>query len=86
MFRPVLLVRSAAEKGLLDIHDRRPLALTAEAAKRWLQQDISAQEAEDIARNESLPADAFAWHAVSKDVGNVKNQGRELIIPINPAL
>ncbi|TDN51517.1 SOS response-associated peptidase family protein [Scandinavium goeteborgense] len=81
-----VIITSAAEKGLLDIHDRRPLALTAEAAKRWLQQDISAQEAEDIARNESLPADAFAWHAVSKDVGNAKNQGRELIKPINPAL
>lgn len=77
-----VIVTAAAEKGLLDIHDRRPLVLTAQAATRWLSQDVSGEEAEDIARQDSVPAEAFAWHPVGRAVGNVKNQGAELIEPI----
>ncbi len=31
-----LLVTSAADKGLVDIHDRRPLVLSPEAAREWM--------------------------------------------------
>lgn len=33
-----LIVTSAADKGLVDIHDRRPLALTPETARVWMRQ------------------------------------------------
>jgi len=32
--------------------------LTAQAATRWLSQDVSGEEAEDIARQDSVPAEA----------------------------
>lgn len=34
---------------------------------------------EGIAADGAVPADKFIWHAVRRAVGNVKNQGAELI-------
>lgn len=77
-----LIVTGAADKGLIDVHDRRPLVLTPEAAREWMRQDIGGKEAEAIAADGLVPTDAFVWHAVSRAVGNVKNQGKELLEPI----
>ncbi len=74
-----LIVTAAAGKGLVDIHNRRPLVLSPEAAREWLRQDVGGKEAEDIVADGSVPADKFLWHAVTRAVGNVKNQGPELI-------
>ena len=41
--------------------------------------DIGGKEAAEIAANGSVPADKFIWHAVTRAIGNVKNQGPELI-------
>lgn len=35
-----LIVTAAADQGLVDIHDRRPLVMTPEAAREWMRQDI----------------------------------------------
>ncbi|WP_181966028.1 SOS response-associated peptidase family protein, partial [Klebsiella pneumoniae] len=74
-----LIVTAAADKGLVDIHDRRPLVLVPEAAREWMRQDIGGKEAEEIAAEGAVSADNFTWHPVSRTVGNVKNQGPELI-------
>lgn len=74
-----LIVTSAADKGLVDIHDRRPLVLSPEAAREWMRQDVGGKEAEEIIADGTVPADKFIWHAVTRAVGNVKNQGPELI-------
>ncbi|WP_322114477.1 SOS response-associated peptidase family protein [Enterobacter ludwigii] len=39
-----LIVTSAADKGLVDIHDRRPLVLSPEAAREWMRQDIGGKK------------------------------------------
>ncbi|WP_337249842.1 SOS response-associated peptidase family protein [Enterobacter cloacae complex sp. ECC445] len=77
-----LIVTSTADKGLVDIHDRRPLVLSPEAAREWMRQDVVGKEAEEIAADGTVPAETFIWHAVSHAVGNPKNQGRELIEPV----
>ncbi|HFZ8996698.1 TPA: SOS response-associated peptidase [Citrobacter freundii] len=77
-----LIVTAAADKGLVDIHDRRPLVLSAQAANAWLREDISAKEAQEIAAEGAVPAEDFIWHPVTRAVGNVKNQGAELIQPL----
>lgn len=74
-----LIVTSAADKGLVDIHDRRPLALSPEAAREWMRQNIGGKEAEEIVADGTVDADKFIWHAVSRAVGNPKNLGAELI-------
>ncbi len=73
---------AAADQGLVDIHDRRPLVLSTEAAREWMRQDIGGKKAEEIAVDGAIPADKFIWHAVTRAVGNVKNQGAELIDPV----
>ncbi|ENP7130880.1 MULTISPECIES: SOS response-associated peptidase [Raoultella] len=74
-----LIVTASADQGLVDIHDRRPLVLMPEAAREWMRQDVGSKEATEIAADGSVSADHFTWHPVSRSVGNVKNQGAELI-------
>lgn len=40
-----VIVTAAADKGLIDIHDRRPLVLTPDAAREWLRESLSGDEA-----------------------------------------
>ncbi|MDA8491633.1 SOS response-associated peptidase [Kluyvera sp. Awk 3] len=77
-----LIVTMAADDNLAEIHERRPLVLTPEAAREWMRQDISDNEVQSIADDGSVTAGHFTWHAVSKAVGNVKNQGQDLTAPI----
>lgn len=77
-----IIVTAAADKGLLDIHDRRPVVFTPAAARNWLTESASGKEAADIIRDGSLAADDFTWHPVSRAVGNPRNQGPELIRPM----
>lgn len=77
-----LIVTTAADKGLVDIHVRRPLVLSPETAREWMRQDVGGKEAAEIAADGSVPADKFKWHAVTRAVGNVRNQGPELIAAI----
>lgn len=69
-----LIVTAAADQGLVDIHNRRPLVLTPEAAREWLRQDIGGKEAEEIAAEGAVPADWIIWHAVSRSVRNTITQ------------
>ncbi len=79
-----LIVTAAADRGLVDIHDRRPLVLTPEAAREWMRQDVTGAEAAEIASDGAVSADDFTWHPVTRAVGNVKNQGPELLAPLSP--
>ncbi|HFN3899271.1 TPA: hypothetical protein ACRVWQ_003507 [Escherichia coli] len=51
-------------------------------ARKWLSENTTGKEAEDIAREGSLSAEDFAWHPVSRAVGNPWNHGRALIEPL----
>jgi len=53
--------------------------LVLEAAREWMRQDVGGKEAEEIIADVAVSADHFTWHPVSRAVGNVKNQGPELI-------
>lgn len=54
------------------------------AARKWMRQDIGGNEAEEIAVDGAVPAGKFIWHAVTRAMGNVKNQEPELIEAIEP--
>ena len=77
-----LIVTAAADKGLVNIHDRRPLVLSPEAAREWMRQDVGRRETAEIAADGSVPSDKFIWHAITCAVGNVNNQGAVLIDPL----
>ena len=74
-----VIVTSSSNKGMVDIHDRRPLAITADAVRVWLSNDTSPQRAEEIVHDATVPEQDFTWHPVSKKVGNIHNQGKELV-------
>lgn len=76
------IVTAAAEGGLLDVHDRRPVVLRAEDAAMWMKPDLVADEAEYLLANLAAPAEAFAWHMVDRAIGNVRNQAPELANPV----
>ena len=81
------LVTAASDSGMVDIHDRRPLALPASAAREWLNPDVEPASAEALVLLQSFPADAFTWHPVSRDVGSPRNQGHHLIEEVsNPII
>lgn len=76
------IVTADAEGGMVDVHDRRPVVLTAEDAAMWLSSDIDALQAEQLLRSVALGPDAFEWYMVDRAVGNVKIQGPQLARPM----
>jgi putative SOS response-associated peptidase YedK len=70
---------------MVDVHDRRPVVFSAADAALWLDPDLPAEAAEMLAREQALGPETFAWHAVSKAVGNVRNQGAGLVEPLAEA-
>ena len=78
----LLIVTAAADEGLLDIHDTRPIVFSPDAERKWLSENATGKVTEELARNGCLLADYFTWHPVSRLVGNPKHKGRELIEPL----
>ena len=76
------IVTADALGGMIDVHDRRPVVLSAQDALLWLDPAFTSEAAEQLARTQALGPKAFAWHPVSKLVGNVRNDGPEIARPI----
>lgn len=79
-----VIVTAAADAGMVDIHDRRPVVLAPQDARLWLDADLPAEQAEQLARSMAAPADEFIWYAVSKEVNRVGNSAPHLIEPLEP--
>lgn len=67
---------------MVDIHDRRPVTLSSELAREWLDPATEKERAEQMALLQGEPTEAFEWFKVDRAVGNVRNRGPELIKPI----
>ncbi|MCE0981767.1 SOS response-associated peptidase family protein [Pseudomonas monteilii] len=77
-----VIVTAAADEGLVDIHDRKPLVLTPELAREWIDPGITTERLAEIVQTGCRHSTDFQWFPVSKQVGNVRNQGPELIKPV----
>jgi putative SOS response-associated peptidase YedK len=77
-----VLVTDDASGGMLDIHDRRPVVLTAEDAALWMDPDLSPQQAIELARHAAVPSEEFEWHKVSKAVNRAGADGPDITQPI----
>ncbi|MFP5392023.1 MAG: SOS response-associated peptidase [Gammaproteobacteria bacterium] len=73
-----VLITADAEGGMVDVHDRRPIVLTAEDAQLWLDPDFATRDAEHFLRSLAMDCEQFAWHPVSKEVGRATNEGAHL--------
>lgn len=77
-----VIVTAAADAGMVDVHDRRPVVLSPEDAQLWLDPELPAEQAEQLARSMTLPADDFIWYPVSRDVNRAGSSAPHLIEPI----
>ncbi|KPY08000.1 Gifsy-2 prophage protein [Pseudomonas coronafaciens pv. garcae] len=77
-----VIITSASDSGMVDIHYRRPVVLTAEDARALLDSETAPQKAEALAKEHCRIVDDFEWFPVDRAVGNVRNQGPELIQPV----
>lgn len=77
-----VIVTDASAGGMVDVHDRRPLALTVEEAKLWMDAGISYDQAEQIARTAALRDEYFDWYMVSRDVNGTRMHDAHLIEPL----
>jgi putative SOS response-associated peptidase YedK len=78
-----VILTSPSDKGMVDIHDRRPVVLSAEEANKWLDPNTTPAMAEEIARDRAEPVEAYIWYPVSTDANKSSNEGRHLIDKIN---
>ncbi|MNP06432.1 putative SOS response-associated peptidase YedK [compost metagenome] len=78
-----VIITAAADQGLIDIHDRKPLVLSPELAREWIAPTTSPQRAAAIVEQGCRPAADFRWYPVSKAVGNVRNEGESLVTPLD---
>jgi putative SOS response-associated peptidase YedK len=63
-----VIVTAPSESGMLDVHDRRPLVLTLEEARVWLDPDTTFEEAVHLANGAGKSSDDFHWFKVSPGV------------------
>lgn len=81
-----VIITADSEGGLLDVHDRRPVVLSPELAREWLNLSMPKERAEQMVLHEGEPSDSFEWFKVDSAVGNVRHQEPELIVPIGKIL
>jgi putative SOS response-associated peptidase YedK len=78
-----VIITADSDQGMVDIHDRRPVVLSPVHAREWVDPETTPERAAEIAKECCRPTEEFTWFEVSKDVGNVRNKGENLIIPLN---
>lgn len=74
-----VIVTSASDAGMVDIHDRRPVVFAPGEACQWLDSALDDLHADELVHHHGRRVDEFEWYPVSKAVGNVRNQGVDLI-------
>lgn len=79
----LVIVTAPAEAGMVDVHDRRPLVLAPEDARLWMDPHMPAEGAEHLARSMALPAEAFTWYRVSRDVNRVGSSRPQMTAPLD---
>lgn len=77
-----VIITADAQGGMVDVHDRRPVVLAPGPARAWIDPAFQPEHAEQMALNLGEPAEEFEWFRVGTAVGNVRNQGPDLIKPI----
>lgn len=76
-----MIITADSVGGMVDIHDRRPVTLSPELAQEWLDPATPKERAEQMVLQQGEPTEAFEWFKVDRAIGNVRNQGKELLQP-----
>lgn len=70
------ILTTDADGALREVHDRKPVVLSAEAGSQWLgsQDEIGAETIH------SLTVESFSWHTVSTKVNSTRNDDEDLTV------
>ena len=78
------IITTTANEVTAAVHDRMPVILPPSAWPAWLgEEEVGADDLATLMR--PYPADQTRLWPVHRDVGNVRNDRPDLIVPINPA-
>lgn len=77
-----VIVTAAADEGLVDVHDRRPVVFSPEDAQLWMDPGLPLEQADMLARSMAVPAEAFEWYEVTKEVNKAGKSDRSFIEPL----
>ena len=75
------IVTDDSAGGMVDIHDRRPVVLTAEHAREWMDPATTVEQAKELL-SVARPESAFEWYEVTRKVGNSRYQGEDASEPL----
>lgn len=80
VFNAYSIMTSEPNKEMKFVHDRMPVILHKEDEEKWLKEDLSEDEIQEMLWT---PEDGYLkMYEVSKDVGNVRNNDKHLLEPI----
>ena len=77
--RHCVIVTTAADGALGDIHHRAPLVLEGDAVSHWLNPKTNRHDLEPIIKPKE--AETFNWHPVTAEVGSTRVSHEGLIAP-----
>jgi len=75
------VITDDAAGGMIDIHDRRPICLTPDDARAWIDPDLPVEQALALLST-PRPESAFQWWEVTRKMGNSKYQLPDASEPI----
>ncbi len=75
------IVTDDSAGGMVDIHDRRPVALAPDLARIWADPKTSTDDAAALLA-EATPAESFEWYPVRKEVGNSRYELPDTTSPV----
>ena len=75
------IVTDDSAGGMLDVHDRRPIVLTPDAAREWASPGTSIDSALELLST-ARPETAFNWHPVTRQVSDALYQAPNTDHPI----
>jgi putative SOS response-associated peptidase YedK len=78
----LVIVTAAADEGLVDIHDRRPLVFTRQAARRWLDPATTADDLERLAQGHRNETAQLTCYRVSRNADRPVNDEPYLVEPL----
>jgi len=78
------IITDDAAGGMVDLHDRRPVTLTPDDARAWVNSETTVDEALALLST-ARPESAFRWWRVTKEMGNSRYQQPDASQPLNSA-
>ncbi len=82
-----VIITAASDEGMVDIHDRKPLVLSPQHAREWVDPDTPPERARELAM-EQLQSLAWSFHwykGLARMWGRFVDQGAHLIQPLSLA-